>query len=112
MNPNEVYATLTQNKQFLKLTARQKAVVLMVINPDFRDAIITNRRQEIVELTPADITELQGIPKGTLDDVTEQYRAGLNLAESQPGAVTVKALPAFVAGMAVGYAAYAYAAKY
>lgn len=112
MSPQEVYLLLTQNEHFRKLSPRQKAVVLMVINPDFRSAIASNMPQTIIDLTVDDLKELQSIDNETLNGLIEQYRAGLGLAQPETGAITISALPAFVAGMAVGYAAYAYAAKY
>jgi hypothetical protein len=109
---SEELVTLSSDK-FGNLSPKQIAVVMMIADPEFRYNLKNEGKSEAMPmLSTGDISDLRNFPDSVLNDLTNHYRAGLALGKETPGSQTVQCLPAFVAGLAVGYAAYAYAKKY
>lgn len=97
-----------------KLRPTGLVIVMVVVDDDFRDAFFADREKALstiegVELGADDINALSTVSRDKIDELRKHYIAGI---EGSGDVIQPKVLGSFVAGMAVGYAAYAYAAKY
>ena len=94
------------------LSPTEQSILRLIVDPEFRKHFQENAKETLLKESKVSLSkeEIELVAKMPLEELTSLSRRYSTRFMEAPETVAV--LPAFVVGLAVGYAAYAYAHKY